>query len=670
MSQDSYENFIQKNLGVVPSEMEYKRVQFKISPDTKVLKRKGEEIFIFEGYASTPALDRGGDVVAPGAFRNTIDRKKMQGNRPIRMKYQHDMKEIIGGFPIEHVREDEKGLWVVGEICLGVQRGRETAALIKGGFLSDLSIGFNVVDFEMKDNARVIKDLELWEISVVDEPMNPESEIMNFKSVVPFHDLPLAPDSHPWDKSAAERRVRGLTDSKIEPSKGYRKAFFWFDSAKSDEFTAYKLPFADVVGGKLQAVPRALYAVAGVLDGARGGVDIPEADKSKIKNQVEKYYKKMGKESPFKTKSSIHRITVPELKGMLCDPRSAEQLIKSLNIFSKSSAIYLGGLLSNLHKSKARNRRAEEDEEEFERGGKYMAEEGHPRPGENFRYDDDEEEAFSRPKRSRSKADGYDQGAHEEEMRDRMQDELEELEEMHEDEKVGRRKRKLKVKEEPMFDSGPMGEVDWNEDVDDDEYVSRRRKKKPGFDLAEDEMDPEFQSEVEDEEGRLARRKRRKREGADIFVDEDDPAFQRDVSEEEGRLARRKRRMKAEGDDIFLDEEDPGFQDEVDEEEGRLARRKRRRKAEAWDDVTVNENDEIRDLQHRERELEDRERTPSRRKSSDDDDVDYIDDRDFDKMTHDGDDDDMDERNMQTYRVMRKLLREARKLVDNMRGGY
>ena len=55
----------------------------------------------------------------------------------------------------------------------------------------------------------------------------------------------------------------------------YRDAHVWYDSDKKDNFTAYKLLIADVVDGKLKVVPRGVMAAGGIMDGARGGVDLP-----------------------------------------------------------------------------------------------------------------------------------------------------------------------------------------------------------------------------------------------------------------------------------------------------------------------------------------------------------------------------------------------------------
>ena len=117
---------------------------------------------------------------------------------------------------------------------------------------------------------------------------------------VRFQDLPLADRERSWDGDAAERRVRRWAEAEDGPNRRYRKAFLWYDGDRADEFTAYKLPIADVVDGRLKAVPRAVTAAAQVLQGARGGVDLPEKDVGAVKRSVERYYDKMGREAPFR----------------------------------------------------------------------------------------------------------------------------------------------------------------------------------------------------------------------------------------------------------------------------------------------------------------------------------------------------------------------------------
>ncbi|MGX9788599.1 hypothetical protein [Mycobacterium sp. MMS18-G62] len=118
-------------------------------------------------------------------------------------------------------------------------------------------------------------------------------------SVTAFQDLPLADRDRSWDGDAAEKRVRKRADAQDEPNEKYRDAHVWYDSDKKDNFTAYKLLIADVIDGKLQAVPRGVMAAGNIMEGARGGIDIPKDDIDRVKSHLAKYYKKMGETAPW-----------------------------------------------------------------------------------------------------------------------------------------------------------------------------------------------------------------------------------------------------------------------------------------------------------------------------------------------------------------------------------
>jgi len=118
-------------------------------------------------------------------------------------------------------------------------------------------------------------------------------------SVTSFQDLPLADPDRQWDGGAAEKRVRKWANAEDEPNQKYRDAHVWYDSEKKDNFTAYKLLIADVIDGDLKAVPRGVMAAGGIMDGARGGIDLPADDVDRVKSHLAKYYKKMGDTAPW-----------------------------------------------------------------------------------------------------------------------------------------------------------------------------------------------------------------------------------------------------------------------------------------------------------------------------------------------------------------------------------
>ncbi|MBI4899758.1 MAG: hypothetical protein HY829_04690 [Actinobacteria bacterium] len=118
-------------------------------------------------------------------------------------------------------------------------------------------------------------------------------------AVTSFQDLPLADTDREWDADAAEDRVRRWAKAEDGPNEKYRDAFVWYDAEKKEKFTAYKLQVADVIGGKLEVVPRGVMAAAAVMQGARGGVDLPDRDRDRVKSHLAKYYRKWGDKAPW-----------------------------------------------------------------------------------------------------------------------------------------------------------------------------------------------------------------------------------------------------------------------------------------------------------------------------------------------------------------------------------
>ena len=87
------------------------------------------------------------------------------------MLFQHDPSEPVGVW-LELV-EDFRGLRARGRLIPEVARARELLALVRGGAVDGLSIGFRTVKGRVDPASRVrrIHDLDLWEISIVTFPL-------------------------------------------------------------------------------------------------------------------------------------------------------------------------------------------------------------------------------------------------------------------------------------------------------------------------------------------------------------------------------------------------------------------------------------------------------------------------------------------------------------------
>tara|TARA_A100000172_G_C3034500_1_gene107967 strand:+ start:102 stop:752 length:651 start_codon:yes stop_codon:yes gene_type:complete len=135
----------------------------------------------FEGYGSVfNNKDLGNDVIRKGAFLKSISEKKPN---QIKLLYQHKTDEPIG--VIDSIEEDNKGLKIKGRLAMGTQKGREVFELMKMGALDAMSIGYRLqpdgYKYDDKNKRRVIKEVDLMEISMVTFPMNPKAKITKVK---------------------------------------------------------------------------------------------------------------------------------------------------------------------------------------------------------------------------------------------------------------------------------------------------------------------------------------------------------------------------------------------------------------------------------------------------------------------------------------------------------
>jgi HK97 family phage prohead protease len=140
---------------------------------------------LIKGYASTFGnVDLGFDVVDKGAFKKSI--RESSGKFPILA--DHDPSKQIGwNFRAE---EDDTGLFVEGKLDLNVQSAREKYSLAKTameiGAKMGLSIGYMTIKAEPdreKPMVRHLKELKLFEYSIVTFPMNTEAMITSAKSL-------------------------------------------------------------------------------------------------------------------------------------------------------------------------------------------------------------------------------------------------------------------------------------------------------------------------------------------------------------------------------------------------------------------------------------------------------------------------------------------------------
>lgn len=135
------------------------------------LEWKADDAGEIEGYGSVfDVVDDGGDIVAPGAFTNSL-----RAGRKVKMLFQHDTNRVIGTWG--EIEEDGKGLRVKGKLLVNTTGGRDAYEQVKAGAIDGLSIGYRSLKSMDRNGKRVILQADLWEVSLVTFPMNEMARI-------------------------------------------------------------------------------------------------------------------------------------------------------------------------------------------------------------------------------------------------------------------------------------------------------------------------------------------------------------------------------------------------------------------------------------------------------------------------------------------------------------
>lgn len=155
--------------------MEHKTLGFELKQQSE-----DDDFFFFSGLASTNDLDRGDDRFIPGAFTESL-----KTIRPV-VLWVHQMREPIG--VIEETTETPDGLFIKAKLPKNdtLVSGR-VIPQIKVGSVRAMSVGFEILErkFETRDDVLImeIQKANLFEISPVPIPMNPNAVITDFKDI-------------------------------------------------------------------------------------------------------------------------------------------------------------------------------------------------------------------------------------------------------------------------------------------------------------------------------------------------------------------------------------------------------------------------------------------------------------------------------------------------------
>lgn len=138
--------------------------------------KESTDVGAFTGLVSVYGnVDQGNDRVMPGAFTKTL---KERGSR-VPVLWQHDVHEPIGSGDLVDTPD---GLVIKGQIDLDIPQGQRAYSGMRKDYLRGMSFGYDVVKHGYKDGVRELKELKIYEASLVTFPMNEAAGITTVKS--------------------------------------------------------------------------------------------------------------------------------------------------------------------------------------------------------------------------------------------------------------------------------------------------------------------------------------------------------------------------------------------------------------------------------------------------------------------------------------------------------
>lgn len=158
-------------------------VSFKAGPDDGL--EEGEFLVYPSTFTKSP--DSYGDIVAPGAFADTLQSWKASGLvLPGLYGHRMDDPDYNVAFAKE-TGEDEHGWWVKGQFDLESPKGPTVYRLVKGKRLNQLSFAYDVLDegqVELEDGTKAneLRKLNVYEFSFVPVGANQDTSVVAVKA--------------------------------------------------------------------------------------------------------------------------------------------------------------------------------------------------------------------------------------------------------------------------------------------------------------------------------------------------------------------------------------------------------------------------------------------------------------------------------------------------------
>ncbi len=162
-----------------------KRKNTTIKYKTMLFKAEMTDAGTITGYFSTydRIPDSYGDIVAPGAFTDTI-KNRISSGHPFPLCWNHNLDIIVGS--VDKIEDDKTGPLMTAHF-FDTPIAQEKRDLVKSGVVYQFSFAYDILDdgvvtLDDGTKAHELRKLELFEVSIVPIPANPRAVATDIKS--------------------------------------------------------------------------------------------------------------------------------------------------------------------------------------------------------------------------------------------------------------------------------------------------------------------------------------------------------------------------------------------------------------------------------------------------------------------------------------------------------
>ena len=164
-----------------------------------------------KGYAAVFNTISNGEMIAPGAFKRSLDH-----DTDIRAYWSHDQygSKVLGrrkNGTLE-LNEDETGLYVEIKPNLNTTWGRDAIEAVARGDVDEMSFGFRPIQEEQTEidgqQVRILKEVALGEVSPVSEAWYPTTHVEAREKDMDAEDPDPIPADHSTPKQPKQRALK------------------------------------------------------------------------------------------------------------------------------------------------------------------------------------------------------------------------------------------------------------------------------------------------------------------------------------------------------------------------------------------------------------------------------------------------------------------------------